>query len=275
MLIQSMSKVISPIVRSTGRIFQSRNCHGVFGIQDLLRQEKPEHFAITALTSGDHEMAVEVLKKHYLNEHVLVRARGMNLSNDRAIEEYLISLLRQGNSLFAKTEDEQVAGICVSYASSPLDPKNLRNYAFYRQDPNTKDFLYFTAKLQETPNLWDLFKERKVYEVRMVTVKPEYRRQGLAVMLVQKSMAQAFDQGYKVVRMDCINPYDYKVAERCMMSCFTRFPLHKLRGANAPFIKKSSDHNCYVRVYVEARIQGDKPDRVRLKQRHDFDSLIE
>ncbi|XP_013146796.1 PREDICTED: uncharacterized protein LOC106109741 [Papilio polytes] len=274
MLIKSMTKIISPIIRNTGRIVQ-RNCHGVFGIQDLLRQEKPEHFTITALTSADHEMAVEVLKKHYLSEHVLVRARGINLSNDRAIEEYIISLLRQGNSLFAKTEDDRVAGICVSYASSPLDPKNLRNYAFYRQDPNTKDFLYLTAKLQETPNLWEMYKERKVYEVKMVTVKPEYRRQGLAVMLVGKSMAQAFDQGYKIVRMDCINPYDYKVAERCLMSCLTRFPLHKLRGANAPFIKKSSEYNRYVRVYIEARIQEDKPDRVRLKQRHDFESLIE
>lgn len=59
------------------------------------------------------------------------------------------------------------------------------------------------------------------------------------------------------------------------MSCLTRFPLHKLRGANAPFIKKSSEYNRYVRVYIEARIQEDKPDRIRLKQRHDFESLIE
>ncbi|CAG4947085.1 unnamed protein product [Parnassius apollo] len=142
-------------------------------------------------------------------------------------------------------------------------------------DPNTKDFLYFTAKLQETPNLWEAYKQPKIYEIKMLTVIPEYRRQGLAVMLVDKSKAQAFDQGYKVIRMDCINQYDYKVAERCMMNCLTKFPLHKIRSANAPYIKRSSEHNRFVRVYVEARVQGDKPDRVRLRQRHDFESLIE
>ncbi|CAH2039470.1 unnamed protein product, partial [Iphiclides podalirius] len=199
----------------------------------------------------------------------------MNLNDDRSIDEYLVNLLRQGNSLFAKTEDDRVAGICVSYASSPVDPRKLRNYAFHRQDPNTKDFLNFTAKLQETPNLWDMFKEPKIYEIKMLTVIPEYRRQGLAVMLAEKSIAQAFDQGYKVIRMDCINQYDFKVAESCMLNCLTRFPLHKLRGTNKPYIKQSSKYNRFVRVYVEARIQGDEPDTTRVRQRQHFESFIE
>ncbi|XP_068618722.1 uncharacterized protein [Battus philenor] len=275
MLLNALTKSFLPIARCTGKLVQRRKCHSVFGLQDLLRQEKPEQFSITAITSAEHEKAIEVLKEHYLNEHVLVQSRMMRLNDDRAIDEYLIGLLRQGNSLFIKTEDDQVAGICVSYASSPVDLRNLRNYAFYRQDPNTKDFLNFTAKLQETPNLWVLFKEPKIYEIKMITVKPEYRRQGLAVMLVEKSMAQAFDQGYKVIRMDCINQYDYKVAERCMLSCLTRFPLHKLHGTNQPYIKKDSKYNRFVRVYVEARIQGDQPDKVRFRQRQDIESLIE
>lgn len=40
-------------------------------------------------------MAVDVIKEHYLREHVLVRARSMDL-NDRALDEYLGSLLKQG-----------------------------------------------------------------------------------------------------------------------------------------------------------------------------------
>lgn len=40
-------------------------------------------------------------------------------------------------------------------------------FFFYFQDPNTKDFLYFTAKLQETPNLWDTYKQAKVFEVNL------------------------------------------------------------------------------------------------------------
>ncbi|CAG9793972.1 unnamed protein product [Diatraea saccharalis] len=189
-------------------------------------------------------MAVDVIKRHYLNEHILVRARNMDL-NDRALDDYLVNLLKQGNTLCAKTVDGAVAGVCVNFASSPVDPGNLRLYAYYRQ-------------------------------IKMLTVLPEFRRQGLAVLLAEKSKEQAMDQGYKVIRMDCINAYDYKVAERCMLQCIVKYPLHKLRGPNAPYIKRNSAFNRYVRVYVDARTQNDVPDKHFIRQRQiDIDSLIE
>ncbi|XP_046968982.1 uncharacterized protein LOC124536474 [Vanessa cardui] len=250
-----------------------RKCHSLFGIKDLVRLEKPETFTISPVHSGNHGIAIEMIKKYYLSEHVLVRARNMDLSDDRAIDEYLTDILKQGHSLFAKTEDGTAAGICVNCVSSQVDAKNLRSYAFYRQDPNTKDFLYFTAKLQETPNLWNIFKQREVFEMKMLAVLPEFRRQGVATMLAEKSKIRAQKQGYQVIRMDCMNPYDYKIAERCMLSCLLRFPLHKLRGAHAPFIKRSSEHNKYVRVYV-AHAQQDLP--AIIVKRHEIDeNMIE
>uniref|UniRef100_A0A2A4K277 N-acetyltransferase domain-containing protein n=1 Tax=Heliothis virescens TaxID=7102 RepID=A0A2A4K277_HELVI len=263
------------LIKHVAQTSHYKQCHSVFGIMDLIHQEKPEHFALSQVTSESHDVAVHLIKRYFLSEHVLVRARNMDISNDCALDEYLISLLKQGNSLFAKAEDGTVAGLCVSFASSPVDPKNLRNYAFYRQDPNTKDFLYFTAKLQETPNLWEVFKQQKIFEIKMITVLPEFRRQGLAVFMAEKSIELARDQGYNVIRMDCINPYDYKIAERCMLQCLVKFPLHKVRGANAPFIKRSSEFNRCVRVYVEARSQPDVDRTTVRSRRQDLESLIE
>ncbi|KOB79238.1 putative arylalkylamine n-acetyltransferase, partial [Operophtera brumata] len=137
----------------------------------------PDLFTVKQVKNEEHKDAVDIIKKHYMVEHVLVKTRKMDLSSDRALDEYLLNVLKQGNSLFAKTDDGSIAGLCVSFASSPVDPRNLRNYAFYRQ-------------------------------IKMLTVLPEYRRQGLATMLVEKSKEQALDQGYKVIRMDCINPYE-------------------------------------------------------------------
>ncbi|KAF9786571.1 hypothetical protein SFRURICE_016294 [Spodoptera frugiperda] len=267
--------ILSQFMTIGKKTIGSKQCHSVFGIMELIRQEKPEHFALSQVTSEHHDIALQVIKQYFLSEHVLVQARNMDISNDCALDEYLVSLLKQGNSIFAKAEDGTIAGLCVNFASSPIDPRNLRNYAFYRQDPNTKDFLYFTAKLQETPNLWDVFKQQKVYEIKMLTVLPEFRRQGLGVFMAEKSKELAHDQGYNVIRMDCINPYDYKIAERCMLQCLVKFPLHKVRGANAPFIKRSSKFNRLVRVYVDARAQPDT-DRTTLKNRQqDLESLIE
>ncbi|XP_045450573.1 uncharacterized protein LOC123659402 [Melitaea cinxia] len=260
-------------IRITFFAIQTKKCHNLFGIKDLVRQEKPEIFSISPVQSSNHEIAIDMIKQYYFKEHVLVRARNMDLSSDRAIDEYLMGLLKQGNSLFARTEDGTTAGVCINFAASPIDVKNLRNYAFYRQDPNTKDLLYFTAKLQETPNLWEIFKQNKVFEMKMLAVIPEFRRQGVATMLAEKSKAQAQDQGYHVVRMDCINPYDYKIAERCMLSCLVKYPLHKLRGAHAPFIKRSSEHNRCVRVYV-AHAQYDSPEMSLMRQQVD-ESMFE
>ncbi|XP_004931559.1 uncharacterized protein LOC101737225 [Bombyx mori] len=267
------TKCLRYLTNKTYFYSQIRKC--VFGIKDLIHQEKPENFSVCQVTSEDHEAAVDAIKRHFLSEHVLVISRNMNVNNDRALDEYLIGLLKQGNTLFAKDDNGSIAGVCVNFASSPVDPKNLRHYAFYRQDPNTKDFLYFIAKLQETPNLWDIFKQQKVFEIKMLTVIPEYRRQGLAVMLAEKSKELAHDQGYNIVRMDCINPYDYKIAERCMLQFMVKFPLHKLRGANAPFIKRSSEHNRYVRVYTSVGTNADV-DRDTFKQKQiDLENLIE
>ncbi|CAH0729914.1 unnamed protein product, partial [Brenthis ino] len=167
----------------------------------------------------------------------------MNISEDRAVDEYLLGLLKQGNSLYAKTEDDTVAGLCVNFAVSPVDPQNLRNYAFYRQ-------------------------------IKMLAVLPEYRRQGLSIMLAEKSKELAQDQGYQLIRMDCINPYDYKIAERCMLSCIVRYPLHKLRGINAPFIKRSSEYNKYMRVYI-GNVQKDATEVNFKHTQVDLESMIE
>ncbi|XP_045495996.1 uncharacterized protein LOC123694574 [Colias croceus] len=254
------------------QLSQYRYCHNVFGIKDLLQPEKHEPLTIKQIRSDDHNAVIDIIKEYYLTEHVFVQTRNMDLKEDRAIDEYIAMLLKQGNSIYARAKDGSIAGLCVNFASSPVDPKNLRNYAFYRQDPNTKDFLYFIAKLQETPNLWNIYKQPKIFEIKMLAVLPEYRRQGVAVMLAEKSKEQAQDQGYNVIRMDCINQYDFKIAERCMMSCLVKFPLHKLRGPNAPFIKRSSDHNRCVRVYVHARIHTDRDKEIRGR---DFENLLE
>lgn len=42
----------------------------------------------------------------------------------------------------------------------------------------------------------------------MLSVLPEFRRQGLAAAMVEKAKDIAHDQGYDVVRMNCINPYE-------------------------------------------------------------------
>ncbi|XP_060802678.1 uncharacterized protein LOC106134867 [Amyelois transitella] len=255
---------------------QLRKCHSVFGYKDILSPEKNlEKFSILPVISDQHDLAMKLIKQYCLSEHVMVKAKKMDLTNDRALDEYLVGILKQGNTLLAKTDTDETAGICVCFASCQVDARNLRTYAFYRQDPNTKDFLNFTAKLQETPNLWDVFKQQKIFEIKMLAVLPQFRRQGLAATLVEKARESSLDQGYKIVRMDCLNPYDYKIAERNMMTCIVKFPLHKLRGPNAPFVKRNSKHNCLVRVYVDARTD-DNPDRTALKKRQaDLESLIE
>ncbi|XP_023947009.1 uncharacterized protein LOC112052232 [Bicyclus anynana] len=242
------------------RLLQIRNCYSIFGINDLVQQEKPEKYTIVPVQTYNHETAVRLAKRYFLSDHVFVRARHMDLNNDSAVDDYIAGLIKQGNSMFARTDGGAIAGVCINFVAEPDDPKKLRNYAFYRQDPNTKDFLYYTAKLQETPNLWNTFNADKIFEIKMIAVLPEYRRQGVATMLAQKSKTRAKDLGYDVIRMDCINPYDYKIAERCMLSCLAKFSLHKLRGTTAPFIKKASEHNTCVRVYVDAPAKQDSPE---------------
>ncbi|CAB3247634.1 unnamed protein product [Arctia plantaginis] len=239
---------------------QTRTCHSVFGIKELIQPQKLGNFRVSQVSPDEHNKMLDIIKQYYMPNHVLVRDRNLDLSSDCALDEYFLNLFKQGNSLYLTAEDGTVAGLSVNFASSPVDPRNLRNYAFYRQDSNTKDFLYFMAKMQETPNLWDIFKESKIFEIKMIAVLPEFRRQGLATLLAEKSKELAHDQNYNIVRMDCINPHDYKIAERCMMNCVIKFPLHKVRGATAPFIKRSSDLNVLLRVYVAARAQPNVKD---------------
>ncbi|KAJ2943682.1 hypothetical protein O0L34_g16795 [Tuta absoluta] len=239
---------------------------------------RPE-FDLQPLPRSELWTAVDLVKRLYLPEHVLVRDRQIDLGKDFAIDEYFASLIKQGNTIYAKAEDGRVAGICVGFASAPVDARTLRTYAFYRQNPDSKDFLYFTAKLQESPNLWKTFNQPKIFEIKIVAVVPEFRRLGLAAMMVETSKNMAHDQGYNVTRFDCINPHDYKLAERCMLRCMVRYPLHRLRNTHAPFVRFSSPHNCFVRVYVGLRPSTDFADTAEveaIKQKHrEFEDMLE
>lgn len=42
----------------------------------------------------------------------------------------------------------------------------------------------------------------------MLAVAPEFRRKGLATSMVERAMMQAYDQGFNVTRIDCINSYE-------------------------------------------------------------------
>lgn len=53
---------------------------------------------------------------------------------------------------------------------------------------------------------YNIFME--IFQIKMITVIPEFRRQGLAVFMAEKSKEMAHDQGYNVIRMDCINPFE-------------------------------------------------------------------
>lgn len=57
---------------------------------------QPDHFTLTQVTSENHDEALQLIKRYFLSEHVLVRARNMDISNDCALDEYLIGLLKQG-----------------------------------------------------------------------------------------------------------------------------------------------------------------------------------
>ncbi|RVE47863.1 hypothetical protein evm_007494 [Chilo suppressalis] len=134
---KSSSLLLRILEHQRTEILKFRKCHSLFGVKELLQREKVSNFRILQAKSSDHDMAVEVIKRHYLSEHIMVRARRMDL-NDRALDEYLISMLKQGNTLYAKTEDGEVAGVCINFASSHVDPRNLRLYAYYRQAFNLR-----------------------------------------------------------------------------------------------------------------------------------------
>ncbi|XP_061714958.1 uncharacterized protein LOC133523415 [Cydia pomonella] len=248
--------------------------HNVLGIEDLMQREKPGKILIEPILKKQYHQAVQILKEHYLSEHVLIRAHGLDVMQDNALDEYLYSLLKQGNTVCAKTYDGKPVGICVNIASGPADSKILRDYAHYRQDPHTKEFLTFIAKLQETLNLWDVFKVPKIFEIKMLTVIPEYRRRGLATMLAESSNEMAETQGYDIVRMDCMNPHDFKIAERLLFHCMAKFPLKALRARTRI---GHGDHYTpvgYVRVYVGARTR-DQPDAELKQKRRELESLVE
>ncbi|KAG7295941.1 hypothetical protein JYU34_021029 [Plutella xylostella] len=258
-------------------IAQWRQCHSVFGIKKLIETEKlPEQdFELHRITPDLYQPAVDMIKRDFLPLHVLCQYKKMDLSNDRSLDEYIVRLLKQGNSMCALQQDGSLAAVSVNYASSRCDPDNLRQYAYYRQDPNTKDFFYFLAKLQETPNLWTMFNQQKIFEMKMLCVSPGCRRRGLATRLARRAREAATDQGYCVLRLDCLNKYDYKLAERLMMRCISRYPLHRLRGAAAPFVKKSSELNRVVRVYVEGSECREVAETIEMVRKKAPESLIE
>lgn len=227
-----------------------KHCHSVFGIHKLIKRDTPNNFKVYPIAKDVQSSVISIIKEFYLSEHVFVKYRHINITQDHAIDEYLRAVLRQGNSLCAKTEDGSIAGVCINCVTTPIEVQNLYNFAFYRQDVNLKDLLSFMAKLDETPNLWKTLQLSKIFEIKMLTVLPQFRRQGLAVLLAERSKALALEEGHKCVRLNCINDYDYKIAEHCMMRCIAKYPLHRIRSPKGPYINEASEHNKYLRVYL-------------------------
>lgn len=156
---------------------------------------KPIHF----------DDVIEHLKDNFFYDEPLSRAVGLCLEKGEGhpeLEKYSLATLSDGVSVAVQNSKGDIVGVCLNGFLHPGDTLKAQEALENCQDERFKKIFNLLYDQNLKFNLFEMHEVDRIFEYRMLSVDKNYRGQGLAKKLVQRSEDVARKYHCKVVKGD-------------------------------------------------------------------------
>ncbi|KAG5680829.1 hypothetical protein PVAND_010311 [Polypedilum vanderplanki] len=152
-----------------------------------------------------YDEVIEHLKENFFYDEPLNHAVGLcrvKGESNPELEKHSLATLSDGVSIAIKNSKGKIIGVCLNGFLHPGDTLKAQEALESCQDERFKKIFNLLYEQNLKVNLFELFNVDIIFEYRILSVDKEYRGQGLAKKLIQKSEEIAKKYHCKVVKGD-------------------------------------------------------------------------
>ncbi|GLV41104.1 Agmatine N-acetyltransferase [Carabus blaptoides fortunei] len=208
-------------------------------------------FVIVRVTPNDYQSVMELFWNSYFIAEPTTVAAGLANTRNVTFENKIMESMAQGMSLMVRCRyDGSVVGAAINTAMCPWDPDLMDEFADTCSCQRMSDLLHFLAHISRAPKLWTRFCETKIFEVSYLATRPDDRRQGIGLALLQRSLDLGKDLSYKVLRVDGTSRYTQLICEKLKMKMVYEIPYESYRGPDGKVLFRPPPPHTSVKIYV-------------------------
>lgn len=207
-------------------------------------------YIIVKATKEDYRHVLEVMHTSYYPYEPTCSSLGIGpnlVMDERAMKDMV-----EGMSLVARMKSGgEIVGACINCSLHPWDPDQTEKLALSCKCSKLKTLLLFYAHVTRSPDLWKSYGVERVFEMAYLFVKPEHRRKGIPLRLMEHSQTVARNKCFHVMRCDATNVATAKLCEKLGMRLVDEIPYSSFLGKTFEPVFETSPVNNSVKIYVD------------------------
>lgn len=214
------------------------------------KENNLSQYLIVKATKEDYRPVLEMMHTSYYPYEPTCSSLGIGpnlVMDERAMKDMV-----EGMSLVARLKtDGEIVGACINCSLHPWDPDQTEKLAFSCKCTKLKTLLLFYAHVTRSPDLWKSYHVKKVFEMAYLFVKPEHRRKGIPLRLMEHSQTIARNKCFRVMRCDATNVATARLCEKLGMRLVDEISYSSFLGKSFEPVFETSSPNKSVKIYVD------------------------
>ncbi|XP_043285492.1 arylalkylamine N-acetyltransferase 1-like isoform X1 [Venturia canescens] len=143
------------------------------------------------------------------------------------LEEYSLSALMDNLSLMAVSSNGSIIGVQLNGKMEAAPDEGEPEYITNCKNPKFRKILRLLHHVDKKVDIPSRYPKKKVLEIRIISVDSNWRGQGVAGALIEKTIEIARELGFHLIRSDCTSLFSGKLCKRYGFE-----PVYELRYAD-------------------------------------------
>ncbi|KAK7600811.1 hypothetical protein V9T40_008252 [Parthenolecanium corni] len=168
------------------------------------------------------------------------------------LEMHSLKTLEDNLSVMAiDSNTNRIIGVALNGIQNPNDIKAAKEELLRAKDEKYKNIFSFLYDINRDLNLFAKYRVDQIFECRILSVDQNYRGQGLAQRLLEKSLEVAEEAGIKLFKQDATSFYTQKIAENMGFVSVFELRYKAYRNDDGKIIFETSEPHKFLKVMVK------------------------
>ncbi|XP_011296840.1 dopamine N-acetyltransferase isoform X2 [Fopius arisanus] len=184
----------------------------------MAENETTMDYHVRTLTPEDKPKVLAFLRRFFFRDEPLNHTIGLIPEGENStcleLEEYSMSSLDQNLSLMAVSSGGAIVGVQLNGITEPAEKEDEPDYIKSCENAKFKKILKLLHHVDQKVDIMNRYPDKKIMDIRIISVDSNWRGQGVAAVLFEKTIEIGRELGYNLIRTDCSSHFTARLCKR-------------------------------------------------------------
>ncbi|XP_063978800.1 arylalkylamine N-acetyltransferase 1-like isoform X2 [Diachasmimorpha longicaudata] len=175
-------------------------------------------YHIRTVTADAKPKVLAFLRRFFFRDEPLNHSIGLIPEGENStcieLEEYSMSSLEQNLSLMAVASSGAIVGVQINGTTESPEEEEEPDYIKACENAKFKKILKLLHHVDQEVDVLKRYPEKKIMDIRIISVDSNWRGQGVAAALFEKTIEIGRELGYDLIRTDCSSHFTARLCKR-------------------------------------------------------------